>query len=34
MALCQRHELLAPAEEERIAADDQRAGSQLDERRR
>ena len=28
---CQRHELLAPAVEERIAGDDERAGMQLDE---
>ena len=31
MARCQRHELLAPAGEERIGADDERAGLQLDE---
>ena len=31
MARCQRHELLAPAVEERIIADDERAGLQLDE---
>ena len=31
MACRQRHELLAPAVEERIGADDERAGMQLDE---
>ena len=31
MARGQRHELLAPADEERIGADDERAGLQLDE---
>ena len=31
MACCQRHKLLAPADEERVAADDERAGLQLDE---
>src|SRR5580704_8417721 len=31
MARCQRHELLAPAVEERIGADDEAAGVQLDE---
>ena len=31
MARCQRHELLAPAVEERIAADEERAGMQFDE---
>ena len=29
MACCQRHELVAPADEERVAADDERAGLQL-----
>ena len=33
MARRQRHELLAPIVEERIVADDQRAGMQLDEGR-
>jgi hypothetical protein len=30
MARCQRHELLAPAGQERIGADDERASMQLD----
>src|SRR5207245_580266 len=30
MARCQRHELLAPAAQERIRADDERASMQLD----
>ena len=30
MARCQRHELLALADEERVGADDERAGMRLD----